>query len=56
MAEQHFFAYHEPSLQQTLVLSSFFVFLNAARAAGDRAANVGILGEKAVSMSVFSAV
>lgn len=44
MSEQHFFPYHEPSLVQTLVLSSFFVLLNAARAAGDRLANVGILG------------
>jgi hypothetical protein len=45
MDAQHFFPYHEPSLVQTLVLSSFFVFLNAARALGDRLANVGILGE-----------
>lgn len=45
MAEQHYFPYHEPSLVQTLVLSSFFVLLNAARAVGDRLANVGILGK-----------
>lgn len=45
MDAQHYFPYHEPSLVQTLILSSFFVFLNAARALGDRVANVGILGE-----------
>lgn len=45
MEAQHYFPYHEPSLVQPLVLSSFLVFLNVGRAVGDRIANVGILGE-----------
>jgi hypothetical protein len=39
-----FLPYHEPSLVQILVLSSFFVFLNAARIGLNWLANVGILG------------
>lgn len=43
-----FLPYHEPSLVQILVLSSFFVFLNAARIGLDWLANVGILGTACV--------
>ena len=40
-----FFPYHEPSIVQILILSSFFVFTALARLICDHLANVGILGK-----------
>lgn len=37
--------YHEPSLVQILILTSFVVFLNAFRLVCDHIANAGILGK-----------
>lgn len=50
MASLGYFPYHEPNLVQILILTSFFVFLQLARAICDSIANVGILGELFVGL------